>query len=55
VVGDTPSDVECALVAGATPVAVATGGFSVQDLRKSGAEIVFEDLSDTKAFLELLE
>ena len=55
VVGDTPSDVECALVAGATPVAVATGGFSVEDLRQSGAEIVFEDLSDTKAFLELLE
>ena len=55
VVGDTPSDVECALVAGATPVAVATGGFSVQDLRQSGAEIVFEDLSDTQAFLELLE
>src|SRR3954464_12571229 len=25
VVGDTPNDVECALVAGATPVAVATG------------------------------
>ena len=55
VVGDTPSDVECALVAGATPVAVATGGFSVDDLRRSGAEIVFEDLSDTKAFLELLD
>jgi len=54
VVGDTPSDVECALVAGATPVAVATGGFSVDDLRRSGAEIVFEELSDTKAFLELL-
>ena len=55
VVGDTPSDVECALVAGATPVAVATGGFSVQDLRQSGAEIVFEDLSDTQAFLDLLK
>jgi len=54
VVGDTPSDVECALVAGATPVAVATGGFSVEDLRQSGAEIVFEDLSDTQAFLALL-
>jgi len=54
VVGDTPSDVECALVAGATPVAVATGGFTVEDLRKSGAQIVFEDLSDTKAFLDLL-
>ena len=29
VVGDTPNDVECALVAGATPVAVATGSYTV--------------------------
>jgi phosphoglycolate phosphatase len=55
VVGDTPSDVECALVVGATPVAVATGGYSTEDLKKSGAEIVFEDLSDSAAFLELLD
>ena len=55
VVGDTPSDVECALVAGATPVAVATGGYSVEQLRASGAEIMFDDLSNTAAFLELLD
>ena len=55
VVGDTPNDVECALVAGATPVAVATGGYSVDQLRAAGAEIVFRDLSDTGAFLELLD
>lgn len=54
VVGDTPHDVECALVAGARPVAVATGGYSMEDLRASGADIVFEDLSDTNAFLQLL-
>jgi phosphoglycolate phosphatase len=54
VVGDTPNDVECALVAGAVPVAVATGGYSVADLRASGADIVFEDLSDANAFLQLL-
>ena len=54
VVGDTPNDVECALVAGATPVGVATGGYSVEDLRASGAEIVFRDLSDRGAFLKLL-
>lgn len=54
VVGDTPNDVECALVAGATPVAVATGSYSVEDLRAAGANIVFEDLSDTEAFLKLL-
>jgi hypothetical protein len=36
-------------------VGVATGPFSVDQLRESGAEIVFEDLSDTQAFLDLLE
>ena len=54
VVGDTPNDVECALVVGATPVGVATGGYSMDDLRAAGAEIVFKDLSDTRAFLKLL-
>ena len=55
VVGDTPHDVACAIAAGATPVAVATGGYSVEQLRESGARMVFQDLSDTKAFLRLLE
>ena len=55
VVGDTPNDVECARVAGATPIGVATGGYSVDDLRDSGAAIVFDDLSDTSAFLRLLK
>ena len=54
VVGDTPNDVECALVVGATPVGVATGGYSIDDLRAAGADIVFKDLSDTEAFLKLL-
>ena len=54
VVGDTPNDVECALVAGATPIAVATGSYSVEQLRAAGAHIVFGDLSDTASFLSLL-
>ena len=54
VVGDTPNDVECALVAGATPVAVATGSYTVDQLRAAGAAIVFDDLRDTDAFLKLL-
>ena len=36
------------------PVAVATGSYSVEQLRATGADIVFKDLSDTEAFLELL-
>jgi phosphoglycolate phosphatase len=55
VVGDTPNDIECARVAGATPVAVATGGYSADQLREAGAKIVFKDLSDTDAFLKLLD
>jgi phosphoglycolate phosphatase-like HAD superfamily hydrolase len=55
VVGDTPNDVECARVAGALPVAVATGSYTVDDLRATGAEIVFQDLSNTQAFLKLLD
>ena len=55
VVGDTPHDVACARTVGAVPVAVATGTFSVEQLRATGADVVFQDLSDTGAFLQLLE
>jgi phosphoglycolate phosphatase len=54
VVGDTPNDIECARVAGAIAVGVATGGYTAAQLRDSGADVVFEDLSDTAAFLQLL-
>jgi phosphoglycolate phosphatase-like HAD superfamily hydrolase len=55
VVGDTPHDVACAQAVGAVPVGVATGGYSVQQLRQSGAEIVFEDLRGTEEFLALID
>jgi phosphoglycolate phosphatase-like HAD superfamily hydrolase len=54
VVGDTPNDIECALVAGATPIAVATGSYTVDQLRAAGATIVFDNLSETDKFLRLL-
>ena len=47
VIGDTPLDVACAASGGARSIAVATGDYSVDQLRASGAEIVFEDLSNT--------
>jgi phosphoglycolate phosphatase len=55
VVGDTPHDVACARAVGAVPVAVATGTFTTEQLQATGAETVFTDLSDTDAFLRLLE
>ncbi len=54
VVGDTPFDVECAQAIGARAVGVGTGGHSTSELRSVGADVVFEDLSDTKAVLDAL-
>ncbi len=55
VVGDTPLDIACAHFSGATAVGVATGGHGVEELSASGADVVFEDLTDTQRFLELLK
>jgi phosphoglycolate phosphatase len=55
VVGDTPHDVACARIVGATAVGVATGGFSVEQLRESGATVVFENFADPEPFLELVD
>ena len=55
VVGDTPHDVACAQAVGARPIGVATGTFSVEQLKMSGAPIVLRDLSDTDGFLRLLD
>ena len=54
IVGDTPRDVACARAHGARVVAVATGEYSVEDLQRAGADLVFEDLSDTPAVLAAL-
>jgi phosphoglycolate phosphatase len=54
VVGDTPLDVACAAASGARSIAVATGGYDVDALRAAGADVVFEDLSDTDAVLKVL-
>jgi phosphoglycolate phosphatase len=53
-IGDTPLDVACAAACGARCIAVATGGFTGEDLRTAGADDVFEDLSDTTAVLEAI-
>ena len=55
VVGDTPHDVACAHAVGAVPVGVATGGFTAQQLRDSGADIVYENLDVSANFLKLID
>jgi len=54
VIGDTPLDVEAALVSGAVSVAVATGQFSEADLRAAGADVVLPDLTDPRPLLAVL-
>jgi phosphoglycolate phosphatase len=52
VVCDTPHDVACARAAGATAVAVATGGYTADQLRACGASIVFDNLRDTSEVVQ---
>jgi phosphoglycolate phosphatase-like HAD superfamily hydrolase len=54
-IGDTPSDINAAKVNGFISIAVATGGFDFQTLEKSGADFVFEDLTDTESVMGVLE
>ena len=54
-IGDTPSDINAAKVNGFTAIAVATGGFDSQSLKKAGADFVFEDMTDDKGLLAVLE
>jgi phosphoglycolate phosphatase len=49
VVGDTPRDVECGRAHGTRTVAVATGRYEAAELEAAGADVVLEDLTDTRA------
>jgi phosphoglycolate phosphatase-like HAD superfamily hydrolase len=46
IIGDTPHDVSAALDNGLVGVGVATGSYSVDQLRESGAHLTFHDFAD---------
>jgi phosphoglycolate phosphatase-like HAD superfamily hydrolase len=46
--------VACAKAGGARSIAVATGNHTVDELRESGADVVFQDLSDLEAVLKAI-
>jgi phosphoglycolate phosphatase-like HAD superfamily hydrolase len=46
VVGDTPLDVDAAKAVGATSLGVASGTYSVDDLRLAGADLVLSSLRE---------
>ena len=54
VIGDTPADVACGASIGARAIGVATGRYSVDELRACDAAAVFPDLSDTAAVVRAI-
>jgi phosphoglycolate phosphatase-like HAD superfamily hydrolase len=54
IIGDTPHDIACGKVIGARTLALATGGYTVDQLRAHSPTMVLEDLGDTAAVMRLL-
>lgn len=54
VIGDTPHDIACGKAIGARTLAVATGRYSLEELRAHKPTAAWPDFSDTTAFLDLL-
>lgn len=54
IVGDTPFDVHCGRELGVWAVAVATGKHSPAELDSAGADVVLENLVDTRRVLEAI-
>jgi len=55
VIGDTPHDIECAKAIDAKTIAVATGGYSVEELAPHQPWRLFERLPAVDAFVRLIE
>jgi phosphoglycolate phosphatase len=55
VIGDTPHDVECANAIGVRTIAVATGGYSVEELERHSPWRVFPALPAPAEFVRLLD
>ncbi|MEO7501169.1 MAG: HAD hydrolase-like protein [Gemmatimonadaceae bacterium] len=54
IIGDTPHDIKCGEAIGARAIAVATGGFTVEELAAYEPYALFETLADTDAVLSAI-
>jgi phosphoglycolate phosphatase len=54
VVGDTPRDIKAGFEAGAKSIGVATGRYSKNELKDSGADFVFDNLKDKEKIVEII-
>jgi len=55
VVGDTPHDIECANAIGARTVAVATGGYTLEELESHRPWRAFDELPAAEEFARLID
>jgi len=55
VIGDTPHDIECANAIGVRTIAVATGGYSADELAAHHPWRLFEELPAPDAFMRLID
>jgi phosphoglycolate phosphatase-like HAD superfamily hydrolase len=55
VIGDTPHDIECAAAIDARTIAVATGGYTVEELSAHHPWRVFDELPPPPGFLKLID
>lgn len=55
VIGDTPHDIHCARAIGARTIAVATGGYSTDELQAHDPWRVFAELPEIETFLRLID
>ena len=55
VIGDTPHDVDCANAIGVRTIAVATGGYAVDELRAHHPWRLFDELPPADDFVRLIE
>lgn len=55
VIGDTPHDIECAKAIEARTIAVATGGYTIEELREYHPWRVFAELPAAEEFIALID
>jgi phosphoglycolate phosphatase-like HAD superfamily hydrolase len=55
VIGDTPHDIDCATAIGARTIAVATGGYSIEELEAHHPWRVFNELPPPDGFVRLID
>lgn len=54
VIGDTPKDIKAGFEAGAKSIGVATGRYSKEELKDSGADFAFDNLKDKEKILKVI-